>query len=191
MIAMRDWNSYLKKTYESPKVLGSIQTLVIKQQVFTVNDIEFGVEHLAKEKVKDNKGYQVEVLKTGGFVLIIHIHKIFKTVVKHEFPKAQTQSLIVFTFKIGDRNNLSNYRTIIISHVLTKLHEIYLEKEIGIWLGSQGKMAKDKLVLEAIVQSWTTQLFLGSSLRNTEIIKEIACVASLTLGNILMCSAQK
>jgi hypothetical protein len=44
MISLRDWNLYLKKFYESPNVMDDIQTLITKEEVFTLEDIEFGVK---------------------------------------------------------------------------------------------------------------------------------------------------
>jgi hypothetical protein len=52
------------------------------------------------------------------------------------------ESLIVPIFKNGDGNIPSNYRTIMISHILAKLYGIILEKKISLWLESHGKRAK-------------------------------------------------
>jgi hypothetical protein len=52
------------------------------------------------------------------------------------------QSLIVLIFKNGDRNILSNYRTIMISPILSKLYGIILDKNISLWLESHGKRDK-------------------------------------------------
>jgi hypothetical protein len=49
----------------------------IEEEVFYLEDIEFGVKWLEKGKVKDIKGFQVEILKSGGHILIPYIHKIF------------------------------------------------------------------------------------------------------------------
>jgi hypothetical protein len=85
MIPLRDWNSYLKNIYESPNVMDNIQTLSIEEE-FSIEDIEFGVKQLTKGKAKDIKGYQVEILKIGGPILIPHIHKLFNLVVKQGLP---------------------------------------------------------------------------------------------------------
>ena len=41
-------------------------------------------------KAKDIEGYQAEILKIGGLVLIPHIHKLFNQAVKQGFPKPWT-----------------------------------------------------------------------------------------------------
>ena len=72
-------------------------------------DIDFRVKHLANGKAKYIEGYQAEILKIGGPVLIPHIHKIFNLEVKQGFPTPWTQSLIIHIFKSGDKNDPSNY----------------------------------------------------------------------------------
>jgi hypothetical protein len=58
-----------------------------KEEVFSLDDIEFGVKRLANCKAKDIKGYQAEFFKIRGPILIPHIHKIFNLAVKQGFPK--------------------------------------------------------------------------------------------------------
>jgi hypothetical protein len=110
---------------------------------FSLDDIEFRVKSLTNGKAKDIEGYQDEIFKIGGPILIPHIHKLFNLIVKKGFPKPSTQSLIVPIFKNGDKNIPSNYRTIMISPILSKLYGIILEKNISIWLESHGKRDKD------------------------------------------------
>jgi hypothetical protein len=87
-----------------------------------LDDIEFMVKQLANGKAKDIEGYQAEIFKIGGHILISHIHKLFNLEAKQGFPKPWTQSLIASIFKIVDRNILSNYRTIMISLILAKFY---------------------------------------------------------------------
>jgi hypothetical protein len=52
------------------------------------------------------------------------------------------QSLIVPIFKNEDRNNPSNYRTIMTSPILANLYGIILEKNNILWLETHDKRAK-------------------------------------------------
>ena len=52
------------------------------------------------------------------------------------------QRIIVLIFKIEDKNNPSDYRTIVISPLLVKLYGIGLERNIDIWPESHRKIAK-------------------------------------------------
>ena len=101
--------------YDSPNIKDNIQTLLTTKEVFSLEDINFGVKHLANGKDKDIEGYQAEILKIGGPVLILHIHKIFNIAIKQGFPTPWTQSLIIHIFKSGDKTDPFNYRSIMIS----------------------------------------------------------------------------
>ena len=130
--ALHDWNSYLKKLYESPNVIDNFETLLTTGEFFSLEDIYFWVKCLENGKAKDIEGYQAEILKIRGHVLIPHIHNIFNKVVKQGFPKPSNWSLIIPIFKSGDTNNPSNYQKIMISPLLAKLYGIILEKKMSI-----------------------------------------------------------
>ena len=99
---------------------------VTTKEFFSLEDIDFRVKHLANEKAKDIEGYQAKILKIGGLVLIPHIHKPFNRVVKQGFPTPWTQSILIPIFKSGDKNDPSNYQTIMIIPFLVKLYGIIL-----------------------------------------------------------------
>jgi len=139
---LEEYNSYLKKLYESPKVMDNFQALLTTEQVISSEDIEFGIKCLANGKSKDIEGYKEEILKIRAPVLIPYIHNIFNMVVKHGFPKLWTQNLIIPIFKSGDKNNPSNYRTLMINPLLAKLYDIILENKISIWIENEGHQAK-------------------------------------------------
>jgi hypothetical protein len=81
-IPLTDWNSYLKSLYEFPNAMDTIPIVPTKEEVFSLDDIEFGVKRLANGKAKDIEGYQAEIFKIGGPILIPHIHKLFNLAVK-------------------------------------------------------------------------------------------------------------
>ena len=83
-------------------------------------------------KAKDNEGCQEKILKFLGYILIPHMHKILNIVLKQGFPKTWNRSLIVPIFKIGDKNNPSIYRTIMIRHLLANLYGIILDNKINV-----------------------------------------------------------
>ena len=61
---------------------------------------------------------------------------------KKGFPTPWTQSLIIPIFKSGDKNDPSNYRSIMIIPLLAKLYSIILEKKINQWIQMEDKQAK-------------------------------------------------
>ena len=80
----------------------------IKEDFFSLDDIEFRVKRLANGKAKEIEGYQAEFFKIGGSILIPHIHKLFNLAVKQGLPKPWMQSLIVPIFLNGDKKVSSN-----------------------------------------------------------------------------------
>jgi hypothetical protein len=86
-IPLMDWNSYLKSLYKFPNSMDTIPIVPTKEEVFSLDDIELGVKWLANGKAKDIEGYQDEIFKIGGPILIPHIHKLFNLAVKQGFPK--------------------------------------------------------------------------------------------------------
>ena len=66
-IDLHDWNSCLKKIYESPNVVDNFETLLATEEVFSLEDIDFRVKRLENGKAKDIEGYWVEILKTRGY----------------------------------------------------------------------------------------------------------------------------
>jgi hypothetical protein len=101
MIPLRDWNSYLKIIYEFPNAMDTIPIVPTKDEAFSLDAIEFVVKRISNGKAKDIEGYQDEIFKIGGPILIPHIHKIFNLPVKQGFPKPWTHILIVPIFKNG------------------------------------------------------------------------------------------
>ena len=55
-IALHNWNSYLKKFYESPNVMDNFETLLTTKEFFSLEYIDFGVNRLANGKAKDIEG---------------------------------------------------------------------------------------------------------------------------------------
>ena len=78
--------------------MDTIPIVPTKEEIFSLDDIEFGIKRLANGKAKDIEGYQAKKFKIGGSILIPHIHKLFNLAVKQAFPKPSTQSLIVPIF---------------------------------------------------------------------------------------------
>ena len=101
MIPLRDWNSYLKIIYDFPNAMDTIHIVPTEDEVFSLDDIEFGVKCLTNGRAKDIQGYQVENFKIGGPILIPHIHKLFNLATLQGFPKPWTEGLIVTILKWG------------------------------------------------------------------------------------------
>ena len=62
--------------------MNTIPIIPTKEEVFYLDDIEFGIKKLVNGKAKDIEDYQDEIFKIRGPILISHIHKLFNLVVK-------------------------------------------------------------------------------------------------------------
>ena len=60
----------------------------------------------------------LKVLMIDKSVIVPNIHKIFILSAKQGFPNPWNQSLIIPIFKSGEKNNNSNYWTIVINLTL-------------------------------------------------------------------------
>ena len=87
MIPLRDWNCNVKIIYKFPNAMDTIPIVLTREGVFSLDDIEFGVKELVNGKAKDTEGYQNEIFKIEGPILIPRIHRLFNLLVKQGFPK--------------------------------------------------------------------------------------------------------
>jgi hypothetical protein len=87
--------------YESPNVMDNMPNNSTKDEIFSIEELKFWVKWLSEGKTKDIEGYQAEILKIGGPILIPHIHKLFNLAIQQGIPKPWTQSLIVPILKEG------------------------------------------------------------------------------------------
>jgi hypothetical protein len=86
----------------------NIQTLYTEEEVFSIEDLEFGIKWLAKGKATWTlKGIKLKSLKLEGLSSSLTF-TISSIMVKNGFPKSWTQILIVPIFKSRDKNNPSN-----------------------------------------------------------------------------------
>lgn len=141
-IPIENWDNYLKKLYDSPNTMDTILNTLIKEDVFSLEDVESSINKLTNGKAKDIEGYQVEIFKMTIFIRIPHLHKLLNFFVQRGFPQLWTQILIVPIFKNGDKRIPSNYMTIMLSHILAKLNGLILEKKLSLWLENHGKRDK-------------------------------------------------
>lgn len=125
--------------YDSSDTIGTILNTPIKDDIFSLEDVEFWINKLASGKVKDIEGYQAEIFKMGKSIIFPHLHNLLNLAVKHGFPKIWTQILIVPILKNGDKIIPSNYKTIMVSHILAKLYGLILEKSLAFGLRTRVK----------------------------------------------------
>jgi hypothetical protein len=62
--------------------MDTIPIVLIEDDFFYLDDIEFEAKQLANGKDKDIEGYQDEFFYNRGLILISHIHKLFNLAIK-------------------------------------------------------------------------------------------------------------
>jgi hypothetical protein len=86
-IPLRDWNSYLKSLYKFPNSMDTIPIVPTKEEVFSLDYIEFKVKRLANGKAKDIEGYQADFfLNQRAYPYPSHTQALHLAV-KQGFPK--------------------------------------------------------------------------------------------------------
>ena len=87
-----------------------------------------------------------------------HITGIFNNIIQQGFPTDWTTSLAIPLFKIGDVNDPSNYRTIMINPLFANLFGSMLKIELASGWKKGTSMLKDKQVLDLNIPRWTMVL---------------------------------
>ena len=62
-IPLENWDNYLKKLYDFKNNMGTILNTRIKEDEFSLEYVESGINKLTNGKAKDIEGYQAEIFK--------------------------------------------------------------------------------------------------------------------------------
>jgi hypothetical protein len=81
--------------------MDNIPKFYIKEEVFSIEDIEFWVKRLAKWKSRDIKGHQDEILKNGGPILIPHMHEFFNLAMSGASLNPRIKASLYLFLKVG------------------------------------------------------------------------------------------
>ena len=104
-------------------------------------EVELAIEKLKSHKSPGNYQIPAEWIKAGGRTIHCEIHKLIISIWdKEELPEDWKESIIVSTYKKGDKTDCSNYRGIslsptthkILSNILLSRLTPYAEEIIGV-----------------------------------------------------------
>lgn len=79
-----------------------------------------GIHKFQTSKVVDLENLNVVFFKHNLAILIAHIAEMFNYIFSHRFSFSWTSNIIHPIYKVGNPLNLSNFKKIIVSHILTK-----------------------------------------------------------------------
>ena len=109
---------------------------------FSLDEVEIGIKKLANGKACDSDGLSAELLKWALEPLLPPVAYIVNEAMSKGFPLDWQRNWIKAIHKGGDKNALTNYRTIMISSLFAKLVSTLLEKRISKWAEENDKRAR-------------------------------------------------
>ena len=136
---------YVKKFYSIPKAkeIGTaVPSSIEVDDCFTVEDVEKAVAKMHNGKACDTSGIHAEMLKWLPQEGLTFVTDILNQAYHNGFPLDWQDNCIKALHKGGDRNELSNYRTIMIGPITAKLFGSLLEQKLNAWAQIKGKRAR-------------------------------------------------
>ena len=116
--------------YDSSNTMVTTLITPIKEDVFSLDNIESDTNNIANGKAKDIGGCQAQILKIGISILIPYLHKLLNLVVTHGFPRLWMKTLIVPIFKNGDKSVPSYYHKISLDWLLIRKLYVTVSKHL-------------------------------------------------------------
>lgn len=109
--------------------------------LFTLETLEAALNKMANGKACDTLQLNTEMLKWTTKETKLCMLQVLHHAFAHGFPHEWQENWIQPLFKGGDRNLLTNYRTIMVSSAMAKLFSTILEMQLSKWAESNNKRA--------------------------------------------------
>ena len=111
-------------------------------ECFNIEEVKKALEHMKNGKAGDSSGIYAEMLKWLPQEGLAYVTDILNQAYSHGFPPDWQENCIKALHKGGDKNELSNYRTIMLRPIMSKLFGSLLEKQLSTWAEKNSKRAK-------------------------------------------------
>lgn len=106
---------------------------------FAFEDVEAGLKKMARGTAFDHMHMGAELLKWTRDRAREWLSYILTHALHHGFPPKGQENWVQTLFKGGDKNSVTNYRTMMLSSTLAKLFSIVLETKISTWAQEANK----------------------------------------------------
>ena len=139
---------YVKKLYSIPeaKEIGTaVPAPTEVDDCFTVEDVEKAVAKIHNGKACDTSGIHAKMLKWLPQEGLAFVIDILNQAYHNGFPLDWQDNCIKAIHKGGNRNELSNYRTIMIGPIIANLFGSLLERKLNAWAEMNGKRARGQM----------------------------------------------
>ena len=133
----KEMQEYVQKLYMHDGIAPMVENIDVPT-VTCVNleDVNKGTKKMASGKVADVTSLTSELFKWTGPHTRYWIATLIDQAIKQGFPKDWLMNWIKPIYKAGDKNVVSNYRTIMVSSTIAKLYSTIMEQKISAWAES-------------------------------------------------------
>ena len=126
------------------------------KECFTLEEVQKAITNMHNGKACNMSGIYAEMLKWMHPEGLAYINNILYHAYRNSFPLDCKENCIKALHKGGDKQELRNYRTIMIGPIMAKLFGSILEKQMSTWAENNAKRAKGQQSFEQN----TTQLII-------------------------------
>ena len=136
--------TYVKHLYdhEDAKDMPAIEESSYTQECFDSNVMLKGMKKLVNGKASDTLHLCSEMLKWSGNLAKMWIHALLNQALSQGLPIEWQHNWVKALFKNGDKNQPTNYQTIMVGSCMSKLLGSILEQEISTWAENNNKRAR-------------------------------------------------
>ena len=112
------------------------------RECFKSEEVKKALERMKNGKAFDLSHIYAEILKCLPQEGLAYVKDILNQAYRYGFPLDWQDNCIKAPHKGGDKNELSNYRTIMLGPIMAKLFQSLLEGQMSLWAEKNNKRAK-------------------------------------------------
>ena len=140
-----DMYMYVQNLYNNPgaqEMMHGVYESSADKECFSLEEVQQALTKMHNGKACDSSGIYAEMLKWLPQEGLAYVTDMLNHAYIHGFPIDWQDNCIKALHKGGDRNELSNYRTIMLAPIMTKLFGSLLESKLNVWAEKHTKRAK-------------------------------------------------
>ena len=121
------------------------------KECFSLEEVQQTLKKMHNGKAGDAHGIYTERIEWLPQKGLTYVTNILNQAYRYGFPFDWQDNCIKALYKGGDKNELSNYRTIMLGPIMAKLFGGLLESQLNTWAEKTQKGPKGKLALGRIL----------------------------------------
>lgn len=134
---------YVKQLYMHPDALPMVGEKIYYTgpDIFNIHDVNEGLKKMANGKAPDTLHFNTEMLKWTKEYTRGCLVRLLNNAIENGFPLEWQDNWLKPIYKGGDRNQLTNYRTIMVGSTMAKLFSTIIENKLSLWAEFNKKRA--------------------------------------------------